>query len=523
MSASSRPPVAETEAQAAEPPPAPLPEAPGPQPVTLEFEMPAEAAARLGRVPAVVALRSGRSRGTAVSIMWYDTADGRLAAAGQVVEAPARGPRLLLQTIPEPAAVWHPAQPPALLRRLAAGELPEEAGGDALAAIAAFAGRQQSFTLETSQGAVQVVLRDGMLRSLASERAAARLSLTGALPAVLEAARAITLELPLLPPLTALAEEGRALAMGLMPRPHRLGAPDTSAATTAEEAFLTAAGHLLEVVRQQSARIQQDSPPEPVHQTRVALRRLRSVFRVFRGSTDCAVLRAIDARLREVLSVLGPARDWDVFLGGIVREVEAAFPEEKRVAGLRRAAEAQRREAYGAVIGMLSGAPWRLLLVDAVGVLLGRPWRDGAEPPQLATLDMPVASFGRSVMDRRWHRLRRAGRDFRELSAEALHELRLDGKRLRYAAEVFAPVFGVKDGKRFLRRVADLQEGLGLANDAAVARGLAAKLAKPGDGGRAWAVGVVEGWSEARVAANRGDAHEAWQRLHGKDRFWSED
>ena len=47
-------------------------------------------------------------------------------------------------------------------------------------------------------------------------------------------------------------------------------------------------------------------------------------------------------------------------------------------------------------------------------------------------------------------------------------------------------------------------------------------LAKPGDGGRAWAVGVVEGWSEARVAANRGDALRAWRRLHGKDRFWSE-
>ena len=137
-------------------------------------------------------------------------------------------------------------------------------------------------------------------------------------------------------------------------------------------------------------------------------------------------------------------------------------------------------------------------------------------------LDAPVAAFGRSVMDRRWQRLRRAGGDFEELSAEALHELRLDGKRLRYAAEVFAPVFGAKAGRRFLRRVAALQEGLGLANDAAVARGLAAKLAKPGDGGRAWAVGVVEGWSEARVVASRGDALQAWRRLHGKDRFWSE-
>ena len=98
----------------------------------------------------------------------------------------------------------------------------------------------------------------------------------------------------------------------------------------------------------------------------MALRRLRSVFRVFRTATDCAALRALDATLRDVLSVLGPARDWDVFLGGIVREVEAAFPDDKRIAGLRRAAEAKRREAYAAVMAMLGGAPWRLLLLDAI-------------------------------------------------------------------------------------------------------------------------------------------------------------
>ena len=520
--AHSRSPQPEGEAEPASMPAVPAPEADAAAPVTLDFELPAEAAGRLGRLPAIAALRQGRARSAAVSLMWFDTADGQLAAAGLVVEAPARGPRRLLRTLPEATEAWHPGRPPTVLRTLAADEAPEEAGGDGLAAVAAFAGRQQSMRLDTPQGVVQAVLVEGQLRSHAAERPAARLSLTGALPAVLAVARAVAAELPLLPPRAALAEEGRALAAGQAPRAHRLGAPDTAAATTAEDAFLAAAGHLMEVVRQQSARIRPDAPPEPVHQTRVALRRLRSVFRVFRSVTDCAVLRAIDAQMRDVLTVLGPARDWDVFLGGIIRQIEGAFPEEKRIAGLRRAAESQRREAYGAVVAMLDGAAWRLLMIDAVAMLLAHPWRDGAEPPRLTMLDTPVAEFGRAVMDRRWHRLRRAGGDFEGLDAEALHELRLDGKRMRYAAEVFAPVFGAKAGRRFLRRVADLQEGLGLANDAAVARGLAAKLAKPGDGGRAWAVGVVEGWSEARVAATRGDALEAWRRLHGKDRFWSE-
>ena len=100
---------------------------------------------------------------------------------------------------------------------------------------------------------------------------------------------------------------------------------------------------------------------------------------------------------------------------------------------------------------MLAAPAWRLLLLDALATLLARPWRaDAAEATQQA-LDAPVAAFGRAVLDRRWQRLRRAGEDFETLDAEALHELRLDGKRLRYAAEVFAPVFGAKAGRRFLR------------------------------------------------------------------------
>lgn len=519
-----RGPLPDEDSEAPQPASSPAVEAPAePRPLSLVFELPAETAARLSRLPGIAAMRQGRARGAAAAIMWFDSADGQLAAEGLAVEAPARGPRMLVRMLPEATATWHPGLPPEPLRAVAEDESPPEAGGAPLAAFAAFAGRQQTLRLESDNGPVQAVLLEGRLRSVAAERPAARLTLTGSRDGVLAVARIIAAELPLLPPLAALAEEGRSLATGLPVRPRRLGAPDTSAAATVEDAFVMAAGHLLEVLRQQSARIRADAPPEPVHQSRVALRRLRSVFRVFRAATDCAELRAIDTRLREVLATLGPARDWDVFLGGIVRQVETAFPEDKRIAGLRRAAAAQRKEAYAAVLAMLGGAAWRLLLIDAVGLLLARPWRQAAEETRLAALAAPIETFGRSVLSRRWQRLRRAGNGFEELDAEQLHELRLDGKRLRYAAEVFAPVFGARAGRRFLRRVAALQEGLGLANDAAVARGLAARLAKPGDGGRAWAVGVVEGWSEARVAASRDDAREAWDRLHGKDRFWSDD
>ncbi|MBR0659395.1 CHAD domain-containing protein [Neoroseomonas oryzicola] len=511
----------EGEAEPAAEPPSSDPDDRSPGALTLDFTLPVEAAERLARLPFLQACRTDRARPAAAEIVWLDTADGALAAAGLAVAAPKRGPRQLVRTLPGATAPWHPGMPPEAVRRLGAEEIPGEAGEGPLVAVAAFTGRRLAFRLALPDGAVGGVLLTGRLRSVAAEKPVARLSLTGAHPALLAAAQGIAAAVPLLPPLACLAEEGRALATGTEPRPHRLGPPDTSEAGSVEDAFLRATGHLLEVIRQQSARIRHGGGPEGVHQTRVALRRLRSVLRVFRAATDGAPLRALDTRFREVLSVLGPARDWDVFLGGIGRQVSEAFPDEKRIASLLRGAEGRRHAAYEAVLAMLGAPAWRMLLIDATGTFLARPWRDGATVEALAALDAPVEAFGRSILERRWSRLRRAGEDFEELSAEALHELRLDGKRLRYAAEVFAPLFGAKAGRRFLRRVAALQEGLGIANDAAVARGLAHSLVVPGQAGRLWAVGVIEGWCEARVAGHRGDAFAAWERLSGKDRFWT--
>jgi len=489
-------------------------------PVALEFAIPPTVAARLGRGGFLAAHRQGRSRGSAIELTWHDTAEGGLSAQGLMVEAPRRGPRRLIVILPARTAFWHPAQPPEVLRELPPGEEPAEAQGAPLVPIAAFAGRQQALTLRLPEGEVAAVLLTGRLRSLAAEREVARLRLAGSARAVLAAARGLAAEWPLLPPLACLAEEARGLATGASARPRRLGPPDTSAARTVEQAFAIAFGHLLEVLRQQSARIAPEAGPEGVHQARVAIRRLRSVFRVFRPATDGPTLRALDARLREVLAVLGPARDWDVFLGGIGGQAAAAFAGERRIEALLKAARARREAAYGAVCAMLAAPAWRLMLIEAIGALLLRPWREEAAAEAQLLLDAPVRDFARDTLERRWQRLRRAGEKFRELDAEALHALRLDAKRLRYAAEVFAPLFGAKAGRRFLKRIARLQDALGIANDAAVARGLAQGLA---GGGRAWAVGVIEGWCAAQVADHRDDAFAAWKRLVKKEPFWTKD
>jgi CHAD domain-containing protein len=262
--------------------------------------------------------------------------------------------------------------------------------------------------------------------------------------------------------------------------------------------------------------------PEGVHQMRVGLRRLRSVLKVFRPAARCPALEEFDAGLKALADRLGPARDWDVFLGGLGAQVSEALAGDKRIAALLKAAEAKRTAAYAALRTELEGPGFRRLVLAGVGLLLHRPWREAEEAEaaeRLDRLEEALPEFAASLLDKRWHKLCSEGEDIEGHSAEALHEVRLEAKRLRYATELFAPLWPGKSTRRFQRRLSALQEELGIANDTAVARSLVASLG--GSAVPAWAIGAVEGFATARVGAARKHALSAWEDLMVAGPSWT--
>jgi triphosphatase len=450
-------------------------------------------------------------------VIWLDDAAGTLAEAGLALERPRRGADRLWRTgAGNDGAPWVPGTPPAPL-----DEGDEDgaaaAGVAGLVPVAAFSFRRSALALSTETGPVEAELLAGTLRAVAAERPAARLRLAGGRDAVLELSARLAADLPLLPPRAALAEEGRALARdgeGAPPRPRHRGAPDLAGAATVEDALLRAVGHLLDVMLHQAPACRLDAGPEGVHQLRVALRRLRSVLKAFRGAARGPALDGLDEGLKALARRLGPARDWDVFLAGLAAEAAAAQGEDRRLSGLKRAAEAKRDAAYHALRRELDGPNFRRLALDGIALLLRRPWRAEADT---AVLDAPLAEFAAPLLEKRWRKLREGGDGIAGHSFEELHEVRLEAKRLRYVAELFAPIWGGKAARRFLKRLSALQEALGTVNDAAVARGLLAAL----DGGApAWAAGAVEGFAAARVGPARHDALSRWDDVAAAKAFW---
>lgn len=505
----------EGKADAIEPPPEP--------PLSLEFTVPAAEAAQFLRFPILTALRQGRISTSTEEMLWLDTATGALATKGTLLEAPKRGPRRIIALNPPAEAPWHPGQVLRPLALLSPTDLLDGVAGEALIPLAAFIGKKRSQRLLVGDGAITLHLIEGQLRAVAAEREVARVFLSGPAPAVLDLARRLAAALPLLPPDQSLGTEALSLASGHPLAPRRHGAPDTSGAASAEACFTMAVGHLLDVALHYAPVARAGLDAEGVHQLRVALRRLRSVLKVFRPITGCPQSLVLDQMLKDMLGLLGPARDWDVFLGGIGADLAGVLPGERRLRSLLHAAEAERQAAYRALAEALDGPVWRTTLLTGLTFLLGKPWRAGGHAERLALLDAAAHDFARLVLDKRWRKLREAGAEIETLPPEALHELRLDAKRLRYAAEVFAPVFPRKAARRFQKRLAALQEELGRSNDAAVAQALVRGLALQQDEGRAWAVGVAEGWCLARSIADRDGVLVAWKKLTGKESFWSAD
>jgi CHAD domain-containing protein len=478
--------------------------------LTLVFEH--ADAARLQSLPIVKAARTGRPRGQAVRIVWHDALDRALAVRGLAL-AEQRGAWRLERTMPAPVEPWPPATDHRLLEEAPRKEALSHALPDALSPVAAFEGRRTVATLIIEGETVSMAVLDGVLRAVAAERPATRLILDGPDAAVRTLLSSVAEAARLMVPPNGLAVEALSLADGTAPMARRSGAPALSAGeTSVHAAFVHIAGHLTDVILRLAPLVADaSSGPEPVHQMRVAVRRARSALTLFPAVVDADALARAAAGLRQLGRMLGPARDWDVFMTETAPPVEAALPGRPVLTALLRAGERRRRAARLALGAWLNGAEFRLLSLELACLAAGKP---AAETPPNEM--PPLREFAAGVLRARLKKLLKTGKSLEDLDNPGLHDLRLKAKRLRYAAEFFAPLFPERSTARFVRRLSVLQDRLGVFNDTTVAEALLRDVhGKPGN-----AAGLVVGFTAARGAAVRPEIAAAWARFRQRDPFW---
>jgi triphosphatase len=171
---------------------------------------------------------------------------------------------------------------------------------------------------------------------------------------------------------------------------------------------------------------------EYLHQLRVGIRRLRTVFRIFEA-------RRLDKRLRKLARPLGEARDWDVFVA-------------RHAKGM-----ARRRAAHRRCGRLLESAAFRAFIIDAQEF-------DARVP------DAPLTPFAAKALDRLHRKALKRVRGIDWHDEKRRHRVRIAVRRLRYGCDFFSPCFpGLRE---YTRRLEKLQDLLGELNDIAVARRL---------------------------------------------------
>lgn len=498
-----------------------------PAELTLEFALSPDSAEALLRCEAVRGHRQGRLRSRACRIVWHDGAAQDLAQTGLCL-AESRGVWRLERQIPQEGQSWLPCAPPPVLAEALLPAALEDLPAPVVP-MAAFSGLERRLTLAGGGEEMELCLLQGVLRGVAQEWPAARLRLSGPQGFVLQMARALAASAPIAVPRASLAAEARALIAGQPVPGRRQGAPVLSEALSLDQAMREICGWLTDVLLHWAALAEGAGQAQAVHQMRVACRRLRSALTLFRRAPGGAVLAPVAREVQALAGRLGAARDWDVFLSGSGAELAHVFEGDGRIAAMLLACARERRVAYAALKRELAGDDFRRLALELALLAHHAPWRDGASAEELALLGGRLQGFARASLVRLARKLLAAGPDLAALETEALHDVRKDAKRLRYACEFFAPLFGAKAVRRYLARLADLQEALGAVNDRHVAGLLMARLTGEGgtkaaaledQAGRLYAAGVVAGFAAHAGMGAREAAARSWRKLRREDPFW---
>lgn len=258
---------------------------------------------------------------------------------------------------------------------------------------------------------------------------------------------------------------------------------------------------------------------EAIHQMRVAIRRLRSAFGLVHGDAS-PEFDALRAESKRIGSLLGQARDWDVFVQTIRDRPLPGFtnsPGFNKIVGL---AQSRARAAHGAVRQLTKDGTVGRFALSLERLVALRGWRDSAEDGQLDWLAEPGVDFATKNLDRLHRRLLRSGKGFSGQGPRQRHALRIATKHMRYAVEFFGSFFPSHSCKRYIEKAQALQDLLGQQNDATVALSLIKTLDFAVDAQLAYAVGFTAGWCAHSGGDNEPKLRKTWRSLRKSETFW---
>ena len=290
---------------------------------------------------------------------------------------------------------------------------------------------------------------------------------------------------------------------------------------TASEAFATILSHNFDYMLTWRDTARSWENIEGVHQVRVSFRRMRSALTLFRDAVPKESTDAWGDEMRWIAGELGNARDLDVFIDEALGPATTMLPL-PGAARLRELAELRRAQVYKVNVAAMLDSPRFKEFCDAFPAWLdARDWEQASlKKKQAKRLQTGITSYARKLLDKQERRVLSAGTHVNRDDSTEMHQLRIECKKLRYAAEFFRPLF--EDMDVFIGHMKGLQDLLGVMNDVSVTRGLIDNLFSDSQEHDAliYAGGLI-GWRTCQFQHMLGQFDGFWEELvEAKHPWW---
>ena len=198
--------------------------------------------------------------------------------------------------------------------------------------------------------------------------------------------------------------------------------------------------------------------PDPIHDTRVWSRRLQQVFSFLFPKPRTAKSRKLVRVLRRVRRALGDCRNLDVSIDLIQEKIDTVHNPSVRAAW-----EQIREDVQEKRTGELTQARKELTQYDIIAFLTRMQELLQAVESDRNPEDTLKESIDQALED--WHNALSSAKDNQE--TDALHRLRIAGKRLRYRLELIAEL-GENSAKEKVKTLKAFQDQLGAWHDRTV-------------------------------------------------------
>jgi len=265
--------------------------------------------------------------------------------------------------------------------------------------------------------------------------------------------------------------------------------------------------------------------PDAVHEMRIAIRQLRVALEVFSDVLRTRESQSLKKELRWINAELGRARDIDVFFQDVIEPWARRHRRRAPVSDVYRAFERRRGELHAQAAAGLRSPRFTCLLLDVMRYASGF-YEQGVKTGGAAgRSNTRIARYAAIELRRRRAKFVKIGRRLRSLSETDRHQLRIRGKKLRYAIEFFEDVYpGKKHRKRHhiaVRALKQLQNALGELHDVAQQRALARSyLQRSGAGSSVAVIGSTTRVSPARCHRLLDKAVKAYKEFATVKPFW---